>query len=331
MRLMTRRRFIAITGLFAGATLAGRAVRGESGEQLIRWDGSVLGAVSSLELYHADRSAAERLIEECLAEVGRLERIFSLYRPDSALARLNRDGRLDDPPPELTAVLAQSLHFSEISGGAFDVTVQPLWTLYADHFARPDADPAGPPDAAIEAAKAFVDYRQVQVSVNRLALAKPGMGLTFNGIAQGYITDSVVALLRRRGVDKVLAQLDAYRSSGRHPDGRSWHVGIGNPQAPDTALEVIELSDKALASSGGYGTTFDDAGRFHHLFDPATGRPSFAWAGTNVVADSAMVADGLSTTLAVSHPDRAADLLRAGGGEAAYLIDDGNRMTTLQA
>ncbi len=326
---ISRRRFITVTGMFAGAMVAGPALPRERPPQLARWDGVVLGAQSSLQLYHPDPDAAKALIGDCLAEVYRLERIFSLYRPESALCRLNRTGSLDGAPPEFLTVLRQSLHFSAISGGAFDVTVQPLWILYADHFARPDADPGGPPGAAIEAARALVDYRRITLAGDRVALAEPGMGITFNGIAHGYITDRIVALLRRRGVDRVLAQLDAYRASGRHPDGRPWHIGIANPKAPDTALQVVELTDRAMATSGGYGTCFDKAGRFHHLFDPATGRPSFAWAETNVVARSAMVADGLSTTLAVCHRDHAQDILSAGGGETAYLVDFDNRVTTI--
>lgn len=328
---LSRRRMIRITGLVAGAAVLERAWHGRRAEQLVRWDGQVLGALASLELYHHDQDEAQVLIAECMTEIRRLSRIFSLYQPDSAITRLNRDGRQASPPAELVSVLTESLRYSQLSGGAFDVTVQPLWDLYAGHFSRPDADPEGPSDVAIAAARRLVDYRQVECSPTLVRLGAPGMAVTFNGIAQGYITDCVMNLLRRRGVDKVLAQLDAYRASGRHPDGRPWHIGIANPRAPDTSLAVLELNDRAMATSGGYGTCFDDAGRFHHLFDPATGRPSFSWAGTNVVAASAMMADGLSTAIAVAPRERAQQILRDGGAETAYLVDFDNAVTTLHA
>lgn len=328
---VSRRRMIRITGLVAGAAVLERAWHGRRPEQLVRWDGQVLGALASLELYHHDQGAAQGLIAECMAEIRRLSRIFSLYQPDSAITRLNRDGQQASPPAELVRVLTESLRYSQLSGGAFDVTVQPLWDLYAGHFSHPDADPGGPSDAAIAAARSLVDYRKVECSPAMVRLATPGMAVTFNGIAQGYITDCVMDLLRRRGVDKVLAQLDAYRASGRHPDGRPWHIGIADPRAPDNSLAVLELNDRAMATSGGYGTCFDEAGRFHHLFDPATGRPSFSWAGTNVVATSAMMADGLSTAIAVAPRERALQILRAGGAETAYLVDFDNAVTTLHA
>ncbi len=326
---LSRRRVIAISGLFAGAALAAQAFPRRHDPQLIRWEGQVLGAVASLELYHPDVAAAEALVADCLGEIDRLERIFSLYRP-SALTRLNRDGRLDAPPPELVYLLREGVRFSTISHGAFDVTVQPLWTLYANHFARDDADPAGPPAKAVAAARDLVDYRRVQLSDTQVRLGEPAMSITLNSIGQGFITDCVVSLLRRRGIDRILADLGEYRALGGHPDGRPWHVGIGNPKDPDTPLGVIELRDRAVATSGGYGTVFDRAGHFHHLFDPATGRSAFSWAETTVVASSATIANGLSTALAVAPPERAAEILRAGGGEVAYLIDADNRMTTLR-
>ena len=319
---------IAISGAFAGAALFGSTGRWSPTSQLFRWEGTVLGAVASLELYHSDQQDAETLIADCIKEVERLERIFSLYRP-SALTRLNRDGRLNSPPPELRALLAEAARFSEISRGAFDVTVQPLWTLYADHFARADADPAGPPEAAIASARALVGYRHIHISEDEIRFIKPGMEVTLNSIGQGYITDSVVTLLRERGVERILADLGEYRAIGGHPDGQPWHVGIGNPKAPDSILEVIELRDRAVASSGGYGTVFDKAGHFHHIFDPATGRSSFSWAGSTVVAATATLANGLSTALAAAPPERATEILHAGGGERAYLIDADNKITVI--
>ena len=326
--VLSRRRMIAVTGLFVGSAAVGPAISWQREPQLYRWDGIVLGAVASLSLYHPDPAAAEALVNDCLAEIERLEQIFSLYRA-SALTHLNRDGRLDAPPPELVSLLKEGRRFSEISDGAFDVTVQPLWMLYANHFARDDADPAGPAETSIAEARRLVDYRKVAVSDTQIRLSEPGMGITLNSIAQGYITDRVVSLLRQRGIDRILADLGEFRAVGSHPDGSPWHVGIGNPKSPDGTLGIIDLRDRAVATSGGYGTVFDRAGHFHHLFDPATGRSAFSWAGTTVVAASATIANGLSTALAVAPPGHAAEILRAGGGDVAYLIDTDNRITTV--
>ena len=127
-----------------------------------RWQGSALGAVSKLLLAHSDHAAAGQAIDACRAEVGRLERIFSLYRADSAVPQLNGQGwAVKIPPLELVELLAFAVQVSAATGGAFDVTVQPLWDLYARHFADPAADPAGPSDAALAATLVRVDWRAV--------------------------------------------------------------------------------------------------------------------------------------------------------------------------
>ena len=211
-------------------------------------------------------------IAACRAEITRLERIFSLYRADSALSQLNRQGRLEAPPLELVELLAFSARVSAATGGAFDVTVQPLWDLYAGHFADPAADPAGPSEAALAATLALVDWRAVEIDPARIGFRRPGMAVTLNGVAQGYITDRVADLLRGRGFDNVLVELGEIRALGRHPDGRPGRPASPIPNDPSAVLLELPLPDVALATSGGYGTWFDPGHRHHHLFDPATGR-----------------------------------------------------------
>ena len=108
-----------------------------------------------MEIHHKDAAEAERLISVACAEARRLERLFSLYW-DSALVELNRTGILVDPAAEMVDLLSISQHYAKLTGGLFDVTVQPLWGLYADHFSRAGADPCGPAPAAIQAALARV-------------------------------------------------------------------------------------------------------------------------------------------------------------------------------
>jgi thiamine biosynthesis lipoprotein len=298
--------------------------------QLFRWRGTAMGAASSIELYHTDRNQARALIADCVAEIDRLENFLSLYRPDSSICQLNRQGRLDNPPQELVQLLAEAKLFSEASGGAFDVTVQPLWALYAAHFGRPGADPDGPPEAAIAAARAKVDYRKIAFDAGGVELLEKGMALTFNGIAQGFVTDKVSDLLRSRGMQHVLVHLDKVRSIGPHADGRPWTVGIADPQSPDRALSTIEVIDKAVGTSGGYGTVFDAAGRFTHLFVPSTGHSAHFNAEVTTVTDTAVRADALSTTLSVVPREQEDSIVKAVGGAAVYIVDysGGIRATT---
>ena len=300
----TRRRFVAIAAAAAGLPFA--AIRaGAETAHLHRWSGIALGAAAEIVLHDPDAARARRLIARCVAEIDRLEDVFSLYRPESAISRLNRDGWLAAPPLELVALLAEARTYSERTEGAFDVTVQPLWRLYAAHFARPGADPRGPGAAAHARAQALVDYRAVEVEPAEVRFARPGMAVTLNGIAQGYITDRVAALLQDPGMGDVLLDIGEVRALGRHPDGRPWHVGLRHAAEPDTVARTVTLSDRAVATSAGIASPFDASGRHHHLFDPATGRPAPGTGQVSVIAPRATMADALSTALAVSSPARA--------------------------
>jgi thiamine biosynthesis lipoprotein len=263
------------------------------------WRGIALGADASLILQHSDATAAKAAIHACLEEVARLEAIFSLHRPDSALARLNADGVIDDAPADLRLLLAEALAIAARSGGAFDPTVQPLWDLYARHFSRADAAADGPAPDVIEARRRLVDWRKVAMDGATIRLREAGMAVTLNGIAQGYITDKVGDLLRGRGFRHVLVNMGEPLALGPKWDGKAWRVAIADPRAPDRTIGELELTGGAVATSGGYGCHFDAEGRFSHLLDPQSGAPARQWASVTVISDRASLADALSTALSV--------------------------------
>ena len=301
----TRRRFIAIAAAAAGLPLAAAGVRAETA-QLHRWSGIALGAAAEIVLHDPDAARAHRLIARCVAEIDRLEDVFSLYRPESAISRLNRNGRLAAPPLELVALLAEARSYAERTEGAFDITVQPLWHLYATHFAYPGADPRGPSEADLAQAQALVDYRAIEIGAAEIRFARSDMAITLNGIAQGYITDRVAVLLQDAGMGDVLLDIGEVRALGHHPEGRPWRVGLRHAAEPETIARTVALTDRAVATSAGIASPFEPSGRHHHLFDPATGKPAPAAGQVSVIAPSATMAAALSTAFAVSPHARVA-------------------------
>src|SRR5215469_12904225 len=225
--MFSRRRVITILGAVTGLPPLLSRDQSRSATPLHRWQGTALGSPSYILLHHPDSRAAERAVAQCVAEIERLEQAFSLYRDDSEIVRLNCHGHLEAPSHDLLALLSECQRFSELSGGAFDVTVQPLWNVYAAHFfgsERPS--PQGPEPRAIGQALALVDWQGVDVTCRRIAMAQPGMGLTLNGIAQGYLTDRIVDILRANGCDRVLADMgrSEIRLVGHRPDGQAWRI-----------------------------------------------------------------------------------------------------------
>jgi FAD:protein FMN transferase len=319
---LTRRRFVSVLAAAGVAPLV--SARGVAQPmRTFDWEGIALGAHAQLSLQHPDEDAAKSAIAACLEEVARLEAIFSLHRADSALTRLNSSGRLDAAPTDLRLLLGEAVMLAERSGGAFDPTIQPLWTLYAQHFSRPGADPEGPPRDAIERAMARVGWRKIEIDGATIHLGAPGMAVTLNGIAQGYITDRVGDLLRGRGFQHVLINMGEQLALGPKWDGEAWRVGIANPAATNMPLLELPMTNGAVATSGGYGYLFDPAGRFAHILDPGTGAPARRWASVTVLAERAATADGLSTALTVVPVERAPMLLSSGA--RAFLIPEGSK------
>ncbi|WP_367401015.1 FAD:protein FMN transferase [Bradyrhizobium sp. WYCCWR 12677] len=290
----------------------------------------MLGAVATMEVHCEDRSRADRLIALACAEARRLERLFSLYLNDSALVELNRTGILVDPAAEMVDLLSASQHYSRLTGGLFDVTVQPLWDLYASHFAQDDADPAGPAAAAIHAALARVGSDRMTVGRDRIVIPR-GMAITLNGIAQGYVTDKVVDLLRAHGVTHSLVDMGEARAIGARPDGRSWEVGIADPDIEGQTKAVLPIVDRAVSTSGNYGFRFDPRAQFNHLFDPQTGGCAHRYRSVTTVSRSATAADALSTAFSFMPDEQIRSLLPRVDIDRVYLINDAGQSIDIAA
>ena len=319
----SRRRVLGILAATAGLSLPGAAAARDE-TPLVTWRGPVLGAVGSIALHHPDRAEAERLVARSLAEIRRLEALFSLWRADSQLSELNRRGVLVAPPPDMVRLLSEALRVANLTGGMFDPTVQPLWHLYQSHFEAAGADPNGPAQGAVDEALSRVSHRHLRVAPDRILLARRGMALTLNGIAQGYLTDRVVDLLRAGGVAQTLVDLGEARAVGTHPSGRPWRATLDDPSAPGHIWGRLDLTDRALATSGDGGFVFDAAGRFTHLLDPQSGRSPRLHHAVSVLAPDATAADALSTAFALMpEPAIAAMLRRLPGVEAHLLRSDG--------
>lgn len=283
MTILTRRRFLTLSAV-ACLPIPARAA------PMTEWHGTAMGAEAALYLSHPDATA---IIQMALAELARLEDIFSLYRAGSAMSRLNATGRLDAPPFELLECLALCSRVHGATAGLFDPTVQPLWQLYAASYAA-----GGPPDAArIAAALSRVGWGRV-VFDSAAVVVPAGMALTLNGIAQGFVADRLADLLAAQGLTDILINTGEFRALGQMPGGAGWPVRLASGGQ-------VALTARALATSAPLGTAFDAAGLVGHILHPVTGLPAPAtWQSVSVSAPQAALADALSTAACLM-PDRA--------------------------
>lgn len=287
-----------------------------SGALVVRRQSMALGTRVAITAIHDNLDVATGAIDAAFMEIERVESVLSIYRPDSQLSQLNRDGRLERPDRSLAEVLRYAASVSETSGGAFDATVQPLWRLYAD--ARREG--RLPSDEQIAAARSKVDWRGVRITDNRVWLTSIGASVTLNGIAQGYAADRALAAAKSAGAEHALIDTGEFAPLGRNRNGEPWSIGIQHPRDGQSLIAVTELAGRCLATSGDYATTFSADRRFNHLFDPRTGKSPVGLASVSILAPTAMEADALSTACFVLGIERAKELIASRKHVDAYFV-----------
>ena len=281
MTVLTRRRFLAISAACAALPACAGT--------FAQWRGIALGAPASLRLEGKTDAQAAPVFAAVEAELNRLEDIFSLYRTHSQISQLNRMGHLTTPAPELLEVLSLCSAIHDASGGAFDPTVQPLWLTLA----------SGAAQAHVERARQMIGWNRVHVGADVIRLPQPGLSaITLNGIAQGAITDRIVALLRSFNLRNVLVDMGEVAALGQRGSAEPWRVGLARPDG--TVVKRISLRDRAIATSAPEGTLL--RGESGHILNPLGTGP--AHQAVSVSAPLAALADGLSTALYVTPPDR---------------------------
>ncbi len=292
MKLQTRRDALRLAwGL--GATLAPAAAVHAAKPAALRWHETALlafGTTVWLRAAHSDEQVAQRGVAAAATAVQRVDQLMSLFRPDSEIVRLNRDGALQDPAPELLRVLRLALQVAQASGGLFDPTVQPLWQLWQ----RATREQRRPHPAELHAALAHVGWAGLRVTPQRINFARRGMGLTLNGIAQGFAADEAAAALRQHGIEHGLLQTGEWLPLGQPGAGERWQLGVANPRQAHQVLATILADGRAIACSSDDKMSFSADQRDHHILDPRSGYSPAQLACVVVLAPSCALADALT-------------------------------------
>lgn len=256
-----------------------------------------MGTLVSVSTLASSSSRAQEAIGRAFEEMDRLIGIFSRYEHDSAITVLNQDGRLDRSPPELTAVVDGSRAYHALSRGAFDASIAPVLDLFA-------SAPDGMPDPGeLRDALGLVGTNGIVVEGQRVSFSRPGMRITLDGIAKGFIVDAIADELRRHKIRSYLINAGGdIRTSGRKQGRRPWTVAVQPPAKDGRYPDTIHLTDGAVATSGSYEQYFDRDRLVHHIVDGVTGRSPDECASVSVTAPTAMAADALSTTVFVLGP-----------------------------
>ena len=320
---MNRRRFLAVLGGSA-ATLASPISLAAAAADQHEMVAACFGSKARILVRHPDKRSAEEAMQSAFRELNRIESIMSVYRPNSQLSLLNRTGQLNAPDPSLEALLREARELSVDTDAAFDVTVQPLWNL----FAAAKAERKSPTELEVEIARRRVDYRNIVLHQDRIEL-RNGAQVTLNGIAQGFATDRAKQILADHGIQHAILDIGEVAGLGAKSSSKPWQAGIQHPRAEDAFSAIVFIEQRCLATSGDYHTTFSDDFRCHHIFDPQSGRSPQELSSVSVFAPRAATADALSTALMVLGIEKGAKLLaRHDHVDALFVRKDGSTIAT---
>ena len=287
--------------------LAGLQSLGACASANLHWETSTfnaLGTTLSIRAAHHNKDALKTALLAARDVVTHVEDQMSLFRPSSALSQLNRDGELLHPDAGLVRLLMLSQKLAEKSKGAFDVTVQPLWALFASR------QKIGrlPTEAEIAQARQRVGWRSLHITPRRIAFGKEGMGVTLNGIAQGYVSDRVRHKLHSLGIRHALINTGEWSSLGHSDDGRDWVLGIADPHQANQLMARLRMSGSCIATSSDEQCTFSADRKYHHIFDPATGYSPQDISSVTISAPTCAQADALTKVLFVAGYAKALDV-----------------------
>ncbi|MBK1702218.1 FAD:protein FMN transferase ApbE [Thiococcus pfennigii] len=327
------------TALMLVAAL-GLAGCGDPLDPLLEVTGPTMGTFYSVKVARPPAELrTETLRETVTAVLDQVIAEISTYDPTSELSRLNADPTTDWVPvsAELLDVVAEGQRISELSGGAFDITVGPLVNLWG--FGPEHRDGTVPDAAAIAAALERVGYDKLALRAEPPAIrkARGDIYIDLSALGEGQGAARVASALEARGVtDYMVAIAGAIRVRGHNAKGAPWAIAIEEPTPGRRSVHrIIEISDGALSTSGDYRNFFEEGGqRYSHEIDPKTGRPiAHSLASVTVVDADATRADGLATALMVMGEARGPALAEAEQIPAYFIVreDAGFRVVSTAA
>ena len=309
--MISRRRFIEISALapplLSTSCERVKSLRGSNKPQQYSWQGTIFGARAEITFQQITKETAALIIPTLTHEISRLEGLFSLYEPSSLINILNLQGKVHATDFEFKELLTKALSFSAQTEGLFDPSIQSYWkTLHSSHLKN-----ATLTQTEKEEALKLVNFRDIINSGSEVKFTQPGMSITLNGIAHGYITDKIYELLSKNGFSNILINLGEYRALGNRKDAKPWRIHLQDEgRYGQLTGEILELSDRnAIAISTGAGYRFSATSKDHHLINPLDGTCFDPARTIAVQAPDATTADALSTTCAVTSPEKAAALV----------------------
>jgi len=284
-----------------------------------------MGTRVTITLWHEDEKQGAELVRQGMAEFDRIEQAMSTYIDDTELSEVNRHAaeRPVAVSADLFGLLQTALKLSRLTDGGFDITYDSVGYLYDYRESqRPD-------DQAIATGLAAVNYRLVVLDPanSTVRFKQPGVRVNLGGIAKGHSVEQVISLLRNAGVQYASATAGGDTRILGDRRGVPWVIGIRHPDRDDEVVTRLPVIDEAVSTSGDYERFFiEDGERYHHILNPASGKPTKGVRSVTILGPDGTLTDGLSTSVFVLGVEQGLDLIAGMPGYEAVIIGADGRM-----
>jgi len=280
---------------------------------------SVMDTSVAISVAHSDVNVAKDAIKSAFLEMRRIEDLMSVFKRDSEVYLLNKDGFTENASEEVSYVIERARYYSKLSDGAFAVTVLPLLNLWKK---RLDAG-TFPTEKEVGEALSLADYRNVKVEDRCVRFLKANVGITLGGIAKGYAVDRTVEVLKQKGVSHALVNAGGdIKALGDKTPKAPWKIGVRDPREKNRLLTIVNLRDMAIATSGGYERFIGRTIRVPHIINARTGYPAQGVLSATVIAKDAIDADALSTIVFLLGPEKGMEVVERLEGVEALIITE---------
>jgi thiamine biosynthesis lipoprotein len=268
---------------------------------------------------------AEDSLKAVRREVAWIEGLFSRFLPDSEISRVNGSAGIKSEKVSLETydVLSKAVEFSRCFPGCFDVTIEPLVTLW--HTAKESL--AQPDESSIKQVLPLVNYRDLILDPREITagLGNGGQSVDLGGIGKGFAGDRIREVFKRFGISSACSNLGGnVVTVGAKPDGSPWQIGIQHPRQEDSLIGAVSVVNQTVVTSGDYQRTFTDSQgkRHHHILDPTTGYPAESGLiSVSIVTEKSVAADPLSTIVFVAGMETGLAFLRSLPETEAIVVD----------
>lgn len=290
-------------------------------DQPPRWErqASYMDTYFSLIVY-GDSSVANRAMDSAFAIIERIERIASIFDSTTEAFRLNRDGRIANPSPDLVEILQLSKSYYDRTEGAFDITVEPVLRLWKEGLWKNTPEEQF---RRISEIKHLIGSDKLCVSEDSIVFLQKGMLITLGAIAKGFAVDKAMQAIEQAGVTIALVNGGGnVVTRGVKPGNEPWRLDLVDPDDKNRSVASFQITDRAVATSGNYERYYDAEIKVHHIIDPRTGFPASDCISVTILTDKGVDADALSTSVFVLGSVEGLKLVESMKGVEAFIINN---------